>query len=174
MSTDLKIKISRVVVLAVAILCLMPEVLFQLEQPSLRALSQFVGEWEGVFYVYTPDGQPVKSLKAHHIYKIAGSSLDGTQIVVYPDGIIEKVIAHHYLNEGKLYCRLESDKFGVKILEGRVDGSQIFWSRKDIDDLESFRERIVEDRLYVIDGYAIYGKDRSTVYTFFAEYKRVR
>jgi hypothetical protein len=137
--------------------------------------SGYAGEWQGIFYVYAPDGTPVKTLKARHVYKIINKyTLEGTQTVTYPDGTVENIHARDYVENGKIYCRVESDRTGVKILEGRLDGSQIFWSRKDSETLETFRERIINGKVYAIDGYGIYGKDRSKVYTFFAEYKRIR
>jgi len=137
--------------------------------------SEYAGEWEGMFYVYAPDGALIKSLKARHVYKIVDKyTLEGTQTVTYADGTVEKVQARDYVEKGKIYCRVESDRSGVKILQGRLDGAQIFWSRKDSELLETFRERIINGKLYAIDGYGIYGKDRSKVYTFFAEYRRIR
>lgn len=144
-------------------------------QVPANLFSEYAGEWEGVFYVYAPDGTPVKSLKARHVYKIVDRyTLEGTQTITYPDGTTEKIQARDYVQNGKIYCRVESDRSGLKILEGHLDGSQIFWSRKDSETLETFRERIMNGKIYAIDGYGIYGKDRSKVYTFFAEYKRVR
>lgn len=140
-----------------------------------NVFSEYAGEWEGMFTVYKPDGTLVKRLKAHHQYKVVNKyTLEGTQTVTYPDGTIEQIKARDYVQNGKIYCRVESDRTGVKILEGRLEGSQIFWSRKDSETLETFRERIVDRKIYSIDGYGIYGKDRSNVYTFFAEYKRIR
>ncbi|MCI0414499.1 hypothetical protein L0222_17115 [bacterium] len=144
-------------------------------QVPANLFSEYAGEWKGIFYVYAPDGTPVKSLKVHHVYKVVDKyTLEGTQMVTYPDGTTEKILARDYVENGKLYCRVDSDRSGVKILEGRLDGSQIFWSRKDSETIETFREEIVDGKTYAINGYGIYGKDRSKVYTFFAEYKRVR
>jgi len=144
-------------------------------QVPANLFSEYAGEWEGVFHVNAPDGTQIKSLKARHVYKIVDQyTLEGTQTITYPDGTTEKIQARDYVQNGKIYCRVESDRSGVKVLEGRLDGSQIFWSRKDSETLETFRERIINGKIYAIDGYGIYGKDRPKVYTFFAEYKRVR
>jgi hypothetical protein len=133
------------------------------------------GEWQGHFYVYSPDGTLVRILEAHHIYKqIDKNTVEGTQKVKYPDGTIENVRTRDYVENGKLYCHVESDRFGTKLLNGRFDGSQIFWSRQDSQTLETFRERVIDGKIYAIDGYGIYGKDISKVYTYFAEYKRVK
>lgn len=146
-----------------------------LAQVPANVFSEYAGEWKGIFYVYAPDGTPVKSLKVHHVYKVVDQyTLEGTQTVTYPDGTTEKIHARDYVEKGKIYCRVDSDRSGVKILEGRLDGKQIFWSRKDSEAIETFRERIINGKTYAIDGYGIYGKDRSKVYTFSAEYKRVR
>jgi hypothetical protein len=157
----------------VALFLLLAAIVSSQVPPNL--FSGYTGEWKGIFYVYAPDGTPVKILKARHVYKIINNyTLEGTQTVTYPDGTVEKIHARDYVKNGKIYCRVESDRSGVKILEGRLDGSQIFWTRKDSETLETFRERIINGKIYAIDGYGIYGKDRSKVYTFFAEYKRIR
>lgn len=144
------------------------------ESPDAQFLP-LEGEWEGQFHVYTPDGTPVKILKARHTYKfIDKNKVEGTQKVTYPDGSIENIRTHDYVENGKLYCRVESDRYGTKLLEGRSDGTQIFWHRQDSETLETFRERVINGKIYAIDGYGVYGKDRSKAYTFFAEYKRVR
>jgi hypothetical protein len=144
-------------------------------QVPANLFAGYAGEWEGIFYIYAPDGSLIKSLKARHVYKnVDAYTLEGTQTVTYPDGTIERIVARDYVENGKLFCRVESDRSGVKILEGRLHGSQIFWSRKDSETVETFRERIVNGKIYAIDGYGIYGKDRSKIYTFAAEYKRIR
>jgi hypothetical protein len=144
-------------------------------QIPANVFSEYAGEWEGIFNVYKPDGTLVKRLKAHHLYRVIDKyTLEGTQTVTYPDGTIEKIKARDYVQNGKIFCRVESNLSGVKVLEGKLEGSQIFWSRKDAETLEMFRERIVNGKIYAIDGYGIYGKDSSNVYTFFAEYKRIR
>ena len=144
-------------------------------QVPANLFAGYAGQWEGIFYIYAPDGSLIKSLKARHVYKnIDAYTLEGTQTVTYPDGTIERIRARDYVEKGKLFCRVESDRSGVKVLEGRLDGSQIFWSRKDSETVETFRERIVNGKIYAIDGYGIYGKDRSKIYTFVAEYKRIQ
>lgn len=151
-----------------------PLVVIVYAQIPANVFSEYAGEWEGIFYVYKPDGTLVKRLKAHHVYKIIDNyTLEGGQTVTYPDGTIEKIKTRDYVQNGKIYCRVESDRSGVKVLEGRFDGSQIFWIRKDAQTVESFRERVLNGKVYAIDGYGIYGKDRANVYTFFAEYKRI-
>ena len=143
-------------------------------QVPANLFAGYAGQWEGTFYIYSPDGSLIKSLKARHVYKnVDAYTLEGTQTVTYPDGTVERIRARDYVENGKLFCRVESDRSGVKVLEGRLDGSQIFWSRKDSETVETFRERIVNGKIYAIDGYGIYGKDRSKIYTFVGEYKRV-
>jgi hypothetical protein len=136
----------------------------------------YVGEWKGTFQVYSVEGKLIKSLQAHHVYRrVDEYTIEGEQTVLNNDGKVEKVKARDSIKNGRLSCIVESDVHGVKVLEGHTDGDQIFWSRKDEDAVESFRERVIDGgKTYLIDGYGIYGKDRSQIYTFVGEYKRVR
>jgi hypothetical protein len=133
----------------------------------------YSGEWKGEFHVYTPDGKLVKNIQAWHVYKVIDeATLSGLQTLTYQDGTIEKVHATNYIKNGTLYCRVSSDRFGDKELQGRFDGNQIFWWRMEKDIVESYRERILNHgKTYAIDGYGIYG---SKIYTFFGEYTKVR
>ena len=150
----------------------------QLHSQSVRPnlFAEYAGKWKGTFYVYSPDGKLLNKLEAEHSYRISDPyTLEGTQTVRYPDGSIERIQAKDYVQNGKLYCRVESDRSGVKILEGKMEGNQIFWWRHQKDVTESFRERVINGgRLYAIDGYGIYGADHTKVYTFFAEYRRIQ
>lgn len=144
------------------------------KEPKL--FDGYVGEWKGTFRVYSPDGTLIKTMKAHHIYKrIDANTIEGEQTIEYSDGTIEKVKATDALTNGKLTCTVESNLYGRKVLEGHVDGDQIFWSRKEKDVIESFRERVIDGgTIYAIDGYGIYGTDRGKIYTFVGEYKRIK
>jgi hypothetical protein len=141
-----------------------------------KLFEGYLGEWKGTFSVYSSDGKLIKTMQAHHIYKrINQNTIEGEQTIRYSDGTIEKVKATDSLNNGRLTCTVESNLYGHKVLEGHLDGDQVFWSRKEKDVIESFRERIIDDgKTYAIDGYGIYGADRSKIYTFVGEYKRVR
>ncbi len=102
-------------------------------------------------------------------------TLECKQTVTYDDGSIEKIQVRDYVERGKLFCRVQSDRFGLKILEGRMEQNQIFWWRKEEGAIESYRERITASgKLYLIDGYGIYGNDPPKVYTFWGEYKKIR
>lgn len=139
-------------------------------------LDSYVGEWKGTFRVYSLEGKLIKSLQAHHIYRrVDEYTIEGEQTIMQNDGKVEKIKARDSTKNGRLICIVESDIHGVKVLEGHIDGNQIFWWRKDEDAWESFRERVTDGgKTYLIDGYGIYGKDRNQIYTFVGEYRRVR
>jgi hypothetical protein len=141
-----------------------------------RLFDGYLGEWEGIFRVYSIDGKLIKTMQAHHNYRrIDENTIEGEQTIKYSDGTVEKVKAKDELKNSKLTCTVESNLYGRKVLEGHMDGDQIFWSRQEKDVIESFRERVIDNgKIYVIDGYGIYGADRSKIYTFVGEYKRVR
>jgi hypothetical protein len=141
-----------------------------------KLFEGYLGEWKGTFRVYSSDGKLIKTMKAHHIYKrIDANTIEGEQTVEYSDGTIEKVKAKDALNNGKLTCTVESNLYGRKVLEGQLDGDQIFWFRNEKDAIESFRERVTNNgNIYAIDGFGIYGTDRSKIYTFVGEYKRIQ
>jgi hypothetical protein len=141
-----------------------------------KLFEGYLGEWKGTFRVYSADGQLIKTMDAHHIYKrIDANRIEGEQTIKYSDGTIEKVKATDLLKDGKLTCTVESNLYGRKVLGGHVDGDQIFWSRQEKDVIESFRERVNDNgNTYAIDGYGIYGADRGKIYTFVGEYKRIR
>jgi hypothetical protein len=55
------------------------------DDPSPNLYSSYVGEWTGRFYVYTPQGEFVKSMEAHHVYKeVDKFTLEGKQTVIRP------------------------------------------------------------------------------------------
>ncbi len=139
-------------------------------------LDSYVGEWKGTFRVYSLQGKLIKSLQAHHVYRrVDEYTIEGEQTVMHNNGKVEKVKARDSIKNGRLSCIVESDVHGLKVLEGQMDGHQIFWWRKDKDAVESFRERVIDGgKTYLIDGYGIYGRDRNQIYTFVGEYKRVR
>ncbi|MCI0606666.1 hypothetical protein L0156_27085, partial [bacterium] len=111
------------------------------DDPSPNLYSSYIGEWIGKFYVYTPDGKLLKSMAVHHVYRESGKyTLEGTQTVTYDDGSKENVQVKDYVEAGKLFCRVQSDRFGLKILEGRMEGNQIFWWRTEKGVIESYRE----------------------------------
>lgn len=141
-----------------------------------KLFDGYLGEWKGTFRVYSPEGNLIKSMQVHHKYwRVNKSTIEGQQNIVYSDGKTEKVKATDSLNNGRLTCTVESDITGRKILEGHVDGNQIFWWRKDKDAIESFRERITDSgKMYAIDGYGIYGVNRANTYIFVGEYERIR
>lgn len=141
-----------------------------------KLFDGYLGEWKGTFQVYSPEGKLIKSMQVHHKYwRINKSTIEGEQNIVYSDGKTEKVKATDSLNNGRLTCTVESNIYGRKILEGHLDGNQMFWWRKDKNVIESFRERITDKgNVYAIDGYGIYGVNRANIYIFVGEYKRVR
>jgi hypothetical protein len=156
------------------VLLLLPPVI-EADQVESKLFDGYLGEWQGTFRVYSPEGKLIKSMQAYHIYKrVDQFTIEGLQRIVYSDGKVENIKARDSLKNGKLTCEVESDLYGRKVLEGHVEGNQVFWWRKDKDAFESFRERVINDgKIYAIDGYGIYGPDRSTIYTYAGEYKRV-
>lgn len=141
--------------------------------------ARWAGVWEGVFVSRRPDGTPVESTRVRQEY-IDVNPLEQSVVITDKQASGVTIVSHGTNRSvpGGLECRVTDPNGVSKVLEGRKEGTAIFWHRRVLSAgiEESFREEILRTPtgdLYTIDGVGFYGGAAGTVLLFEGRYRRV-
>ena len=133
------------------------------------------GEWEGEFIIYDANGGQ-RVIETRHHYRSRDDTFQDVEIVDrMPDGTTIRKRAENVLEGGRLFCRVYFEDGRLEVEHhGVFQDGHILWSSRDEQGRirQVFRER-VQDDVYFIDGFGIYGPDREVVEIYVGRYRRV-
>ncbi len=152
----------------------------EMDVSTRDALDAFTGKWEGVFRVYTIDGELLHELHIRQHYWWDGDVQVGRFIEVGAGDADQPPVtadARNYVEDGQLLCEVVKSNGEQSVHRGVIDRGLVFWFTKTPGKVESFKEHVVTDddgARYQIDGFGVYGEGEQAAYLLFeGRYRKV-